>query len=248
MNISKYVDDIINTTISNVESTIKCLNEYDNATIFYRECRLKEIDPITYEKPEHPYSYPYEWDPYTGEITKEDINGPINFDPINILNYFYHNKLNNLWVSLSHDEYNFYDGYYGELVGIGKDINIVPKGKCPEKYLFRVPLNNCYLKKNYDRSVITSSPKLTNKDIVQIDNIIQKYYSHTNEYKNKYKKITSLLYLKTIYDLAISKEPSNEDYSILWDFEDLSDINNEIIVPDKNYYLNRLAVEAIKQM
>lgn len=246
MNLSQYIDDILDTTIKKTSHANNIINNYDNCTIFYRKCRLNKIDPITHEKIKHSYQYKYRWDPYTGTILDSDPDGSLHFDPMSLLNYFYLNRLNNLWISESNN--NIYDGYYGELVGIGKEFNIIPKGKCPEKYLFRLPINNCYLKKNYDRSVITLSPKLSNKDIIIIDDILNKYYKYNETYQEIIHKITSLLYIKTLYDLAISKFPSKDDYSILWNYADLSDIDNEEIISDKDHYLNRLAVEFLKQM
>lgn len=248
MNLTQYITDIIDNTIKRVEYTTKILNEYDQATIFYRNCRYQKMDPILYDTVIHSFEYPYRWDPYTGENLDLDPDGSLHFNPVNLLNYFYQNRLNNLWITQSFDHGGFSEGYYGELVGIGFDFIIVPKGNCPEKYLFRLPIKNCYLKKNYDRSVVTSSPKLSNKDIIKIDDILNKYYYYDETYQEIYHKIKSLHYMKTIYDLAISKTPSKLDYSVLWDFEDLSDIHNQKIIPDKDYYLNRLAVEILKQM
>ena len=43
------------------------------------------------------FEFEYEWDPYTNKI-KKDPNGPLYFDPNALINYFYTNRLNNLWI------------------------------------------------------------------------------------------------------------------------------------------------------
>jgi hypothetical protein len=54
------------------------------------------------------------------------------------------------------------------LVGSGENINIIGRGECPEKYLFRLPIIDCYLEKDYNKSIITMGPKLTIEEITAL--------------------------------------------------------------------------------
>ena len=69
---------------------------------------------------------------------------------------------------------------------------------CPEKYLYRLPIIDCYLKKNHNYSIITMGPILTNNEIEIIDNLTLEIR------KNK----PALKLLKEYYDQAINNSPN----------------------------------------
>ena len=92
--------------------------------------------------------------------------------------------MNGLWIPPE----NGYEGYYGDLVGAGEDIMIQCRGTYPERYLFRLPISNCYLKKNQKLSIITMGPKLTEREICLLDRLLNKYWTHHHIYNEFYKK------------------------------------------------------------
>jgi hypothetical protein len=68
-------------------------------------------------------------------------------------------------------------------------------GSNPEKYLFRLPIIDCYLADGHNYSLITFGPLLTDDEINIIDNLI-----------NGFVKIP-LRELKLCYDKALEKNP-----------------------------------------
>jgi hypothetical protein len=81
-------------------------------------------------------------------------------------------------------------------LGCGKEM-IINQRPCPEKYLYRLPIIDCYLKKTHNHSVITMGPILTNEEIDKIDLL-------TTEYR---KGRPTLKILKEYYDEAINNCP-----------------------------------------
>jgi hypothetical protein len=218
-------------------------SHYDDTTcLYYKAHRIKKTDPITYEElnDNNAFKYPYIWNPYTGSIIKVDPFGPLYFNPMTLLQHFYQNKLNGLWIEQS----DTYEGYYGAHVGAGPDFEIIGRGIYPEKYLFRLPINCCYLKQNHKYNLITMGPILTDDEIKSIDKIIKKYWSYDESYYKIYKKIGSLYTLKYYYDIAIAKEP------IYMNLNPISINKKQILLKyeNPNYHINRLAVDIIRQM
>lgn len=182
-------------------------NYEERTTEYYRTLRLRKMDPIVNIDLDdsNAFKFHYMWDPYTGERKQKDPNGPLYFDPDALIHYYYINRLKNLWNEPVDETGGFYEGYYDMLVGIGDDINIVGRGPCPEKYLFRIPIIDCYLEKDYNKSVITMGPKLTDEEAIEIDRLAQK---NPNNYKMMFKKPRPSLYeMKKQYDIVINKNP-----------------------------------------
>jgi len=175
----------------------------------YQDYRNKDVDPILLE--DLPivgfsnckfFKFKYKWNPYTGERQSKDSNGYLSFDPDTLIHYFYTNRLNYLWESSTDINYS---GYYGDALGNGPEFNIKGRGAHPDWYLFRLPIIDCYLIKDHCYQSVTMGPKLTDKEIKEIDRLAKSY---GNNYKNKYKsKRPSLSKLKKLYDLAINPEP-----------------------------------------
>jgi len=245
------IDNINNTDNTN-NNTNKYNINYNEQTEMYIKMRLERIDPITYEKIdiEKSFKFQFMWDPLSGErINTLDPYGALYFNPINILKHIYYSKLNGLWIDSSDN----FQGYYGDNLGAGNNIEIISRGIYPERYLFRLPITDCYVKKGQKLSVITMGPKLLDTEIREIDKLIQKYYIDSTTYNTMYKKIKSLENLKYYYEIAIA------DFPLKKRLDRLININNN----DKkiiNYYrdnksekdnylfINKLAVDVIKNM
>jgi hypothetical protein len=173
-------------------------NYDDTTTELYRTLRLYKFDPITNEEiPSNLlFEFKYKWDPITGQRTEIDEMGPLCFNAWNLYQYYYSNRYNGLWYPPIHP----FQGYYGDLLGCGQNMitNLRP---CPEKYLYRLPIIDCYLKKSHNQSIITMGPILTNEEINKIDNLT------SNLRKNK----VSLQILKEYYDEALNNSPNIDE-------------------------------------
>lgn len=181
--------------------------DYDT-TDNYKNLRINKIDPITFEKVDTntAFVFPWKWNPYSGERLNElDENGPLYFDPDNLIHFYYKNRLNNLWISESDENSGVYHGYYGDAVGLSPDFEVKGRGKYYEWYLFRLPIIDCYLEKDHNNQYVTMGPKLTNNEIKNIFNLANK---NKNNYKNNFhKKRPNIVNMKYIYDEAVNKEP-----------------------------------------
>lgn len=153
------------------------------------------------------FGFKYMWNPLNGERCGIDKVGPLYFNVIDLFNYYYTNRYNGLWTPSSYDPVlkQSYEGYYGDLVGSGKNVKINSRGYHPDKYLFRLPIHDCYLYEDHNHSVVTMGPMLTDDEITEIDKIILKL---SPQYKNNIKCYTTLSAIKTIYDNAIDENPS----------------------------------------
>lgn len=181
---------------------------YDNTTNeTYRIKRLFRIDPFTdLEIPSNLiFEFQFTWNPYTGIRDKIDPIGPLSFNAICLYDYFYSNRYKGLW----NPPIEQFQGYYGDLLGAGKKINIKSRGTNPEKYLFRLPIIDCYLPLNHKFSTITMGPELTDNEISRIDLIVQKYHP-----KRSQPNFVTLKMLKLYYDNALNPSPDLNLYEI----------------------------------
>jgi hypothetical protein len=193
--------DFVNFEDENNETvtTVNTYYEYDKTTTeTYRINRLLSIDPITNEKisEELKFKFKDKWDPLTGIRTIIDEIGPLCFNTMNLYRFYMKNRTNGLWNPPTNDSSGYYQGYYGDLVGSGINININNRGSYPEKYLFRLPIVDCYLHKNHNHSLITMGPILTDAEINEIDYIITTKSTLANQPK--------LNLIKKWYDKAIT--------------------------------------------
>lgn len=213
----------------------------EETTEFYRVMRERKSSVITQDdmnfSHDKAFAFPYQWDPYTGErSTQCDPYGPLYFHPDDLIYYFYINRLKKLWVDPVDENAGYFQGFYGDLVGIGDLMDIKGRGTYTELYIFRLPIHNCYLPKDHDLSVITMGPKLTDSEIEQIN------YLATTYYKDNYRKLhkkerPSLKQMKYLYDQAISKTPYIT--SGKYGKKELEEIRNK---------MNREAVEKLKSL
>lgn len=191
-----------NKTIKNeiIQQTDNNFNYDKNTTETYRIKRLYKIDPlIDLEVPDNlAFKFIFSWDPYTGKRNGDDLIGPLYFNAINLYDFYFNNRFRGLWNPPAEQ----YQGYYGDNIGTGKNISIKSRGSNPEKYLFRLPIIDCYLPNNHNYSFITMGPELLDDEICQIDNIINKYHP-----KKNCSNFTSLTTLKYYYDQSIEHSP-----------------------------------------
>lgn len=187
--------------------------EYDDRTTeFYHNMRTNKYNVINHDKFQydinHSFQFEHMWDPYTGEIKGKDIFGPLCFDPDELINFYYRRRLKLLWNESKDETGGFYEGYYGDGVGSGENINIPGRGLHPELYLFRLPIDDCYLPKNSDLSIITMGPKLSLENIKNIDFLAENY--HKKNYRNIFgKERPSLQNMMELYNMAIDNRVSD---------------------------------------
>jgi len=207
---------------------------YDNTTmLYYKTLRQIKMDPIgLYEVPEeYAFKFYEKWDPLTGERESKDPYGPIYFDPNILIKYFYTNRLNSLWVDEIDNADGYFQGYYDVAMGSGSDIYVQGKGNIPEKYLFRLPIQNCYIPKGFNKAIITYGPKLTDDELEMIDTLAS---------LTKYpfgRKRPSLVEMKKLYDIAIDNAPYIENSEGMT-AEDLS---------IAKYLINKNAVDKLRK-
>ncbi len=209
--------------------------QYDDTTTeTYRIKRLFKIDPLTdiEVKEEVAFKFYNKWDPYSGLIYELDPIGPLYFDAINLYNYYFLNRYKGLWIP-PHDQFQ---GYYGDAVGTGKKIKIISRGIYPERYLFRLPIIDCYLQNDHKNSLVTMGPELSNDDIAQIDLIVMS--KHPSRTLTNFVPLSTL---KTYYDNALEMSPnqeSNEIKNIISKFPNLNQI--EINLKYNRYWVDKL--------
>ena len=175
---------------------------FDHQTMeYYRTMRKLKMDPIILDTvpDEFSFKYSYQWDPVSGEKLDVDPYGPLCFHPDILIKHFYVNRLNDIWTPDSQDGFQ---GIYGDAVGAGEDIYIQSRGYHPEKYLFRLPIIDCYwADENPNKTIITYGPKLTDDEVKLIDSLAAKSRSYP------YPTRPSLATIKRLYDNALSKTP-----------------------------------------
>jgi len=187
-------------------------NKYNKQTLeYYKELRIKKIDPITHEilKEDNAFKFIWEWDAYTGERLNVDPYGPLYFDPNSLIYYFYTNRLKKLWVNGD----TSYEGYYDDGVGAGENFKVIGRGEHPDWYLFRIPLIDIYLNEDHNNQLITFGPKLLYDEIIEIYNLAKKLNNYHIIYNHK---LPNIIKIKEFYDSAISNDPIflplNRDY------------------------------------
>jgi hypothetical protein len=235
---------LINKDTSNKPSELEKLNEkvetleeitYDKTTNeTYRIRRLFKVDPfIDQEIPTNLiFEFTNIWNPYTGLREKDDPIGPLCFNAINLYDYYYTNRYKGIWNPPAGQ----FQGYYGDFLGTSKSIKIKSRGANPDRYLFRLPIVDCYLPINHKFSTITMGPELTDKEISQIDSIVSKLHP-----KRSIGNFTSLSTLKYYYDNALNSSPdpnSDEIIELKKKYPSLTD--NEINEKYNRYWVDKL--------
>ena len=196
---------------------------FDDTTMkTYVAARKAKFDIIYYSPcgdSDSIFKYQYQWDPYTGrKILDEagnpipDPYGPLCFNVYNLIKWWYSNRLNGLWIPEQNTPGGTYEGHYGDHLGAGHDIFIRSRGSYPERYLFRLPVIDCYLCIDFDRSIPTMGPKLDNDEIRQIYEIASRerhcmpvMYNISTE-----TNLPDLIEMKRLYDIALDPSLSTE--------------------------------------
>jgi hypothetical protein len=200
---------------------------YNDETLeYYRVARHRKMDPILFQEMDDTTAFKYDkwWDPYSPTIYGVDPYGPLYFHPDNLIRNYYVNRLVNLYVQPTDDDNGYFTGYYDNGVGAGEECEIIGRSSYPERYLFRLPITDCYLTKDHSECVPTMGPKLSDADIAEIDRVAA---LSGNNYRNLYgRSRPSLVFMKKYYDQAIAKFPivdeeelkgkSNEDKQMVY--------------------------------
>lgn len=258
MNTNIYSFDKINinnllTNSKNIQQSQTCLdsepsdelsmfdiNSFDKlkfdktTTETYRIKRLYKLDVFTDQEipPDQVFTFDYMWNPYTGQRIKLDPIGPLYFNAIKLYDYYFNNRYKGLW----NPPVEQFQGFYGDLLGTGKRIKIKSRGTNPEKYLYRLPVIDCYLQPTHNYSLFTMGPELTDYEISLIDNIVLNLHPHRT-----HTNFTSLSMLKYFYDNALNSlpDPNSDVYVQLKNkYTDLSD--KEINEKYNRYWVDKL--------
>ena len=232
-------DTVVRNTLDDIKDEYNRMYA-DTTTIVYKGHREQKTDPVTYELVdiECGFAFPDMWNSFNGERTGTDPYGPLWFNPLTLLVTFYMSRLNGLYYEK--------DGFagYREYMGAGEDCEVIGRGLFPERYIFRLPIPDCYYYKEQKYNIVTMGPKLTYREICKIDRLLTHYYINHKAFKKIYPKIGSLFKLKLYFDIAIAKKPSLMDLSGL-DLGSKEDAYNE---PDYDIYLNKKAVDSLRRM
>ncbi len=174
--------------------------KYDeNTNKLYKSLRYSKLDPITYENISEDllFKFEYLWDPITGERLFKDIYGPLNFNVLTLATSIYYNRLRLLWNNPTEE----FEGFYGDGLCAGEDLYLKSRGNNKHLHIFRLPIIDCYIPKNFSRSIITMSPILTLDEINLIQTKLNKYYI-----KNPREKKIDLVKINLYYNKAIDKK------------------------------------------
>jgi hypothetical protein len=183
---------------------------YDNLThTRYKVMRKMKTCPVCDDPVDtNPFVVPNMWDSITGEfIEQKDPYGPLYFHPVCLIECFYHNRMNCL-LSSELDEGaagGYYEAVPGDGLGAGEDME-TSRGDYPELFLWRLPINDCYLEVGLSRSIPLKGPKLVRSDIVELKNIVKKLSK--KDWADRFVVVPDILLMYDIYMEAISKNPN----------------------------------------
>lgn len=204
---------------------------YDSRTMnYYKTLRQCQLDPFLNisVNPNYVFKFFDQWNSYTGERIGHDPFGPLCFDPTFIIYNFYIHRLDGLWHDAFATKDGYFEGYYDMLVGSGEELEVVGREKYTERYLFRLPIYDCYLTPDHNKSLVTISPKLNDEEINELENLSQTDFVQKEYFKNFNAKCPSVKKLKTYYDNAIAKTVNVSE-----------NISSKYEVP-QNYYVDLL--------
>lgn len=237
----KIENDLTNKTLY-VDKDGKPLEFNKETEVDYISLRNSRMCPISFNtKLNESNAFPFYdmWDPYSnGDRCGKDPHGPLWFDACCLAYDIWRRRLNGLWINGDME----YSGTYGENVGIGENFFLHGRGHFPEKHLFRLPVPNLYLPKDYHQQHPVVSPLLTNQEIVKINDLVK---ANKIEYIKLFKRNPpNLIKIKENYDIAIQKEPK---ISMLLKDKKEEDLTSEELQMFR-YKANQLAVENLKRL
>lgn len=226
-----FTFDFVNFSNLPDTNTIHIKKKYDKVTTeTYCVKRRLEKCAITSENIVEmcKFKFKYMWNPLNGERTCIDNVGPLCFNIITLYNHYFNNRLTGLWTPSSYDPVSkqSYEGYYGDLVGAGKNIKINSRGYHPDKYLFRLPIQDCYLYEDHNHSIVTMGPLLTDEEIREIDVLLLRL---PYQYKSQLISHLTLSALKAMYDNALDENPYIDKINIWVNNNNNNKNNNQLI-------------------
>ena len=209
------------------KKVLKIINSYidSNNKFFYIKKRLNKICPFSMETINNGFIIEKIWNPFSGKfLDTKDPFGPLCCDPDFLIYYFYSNRLKYIYT---HGDFNS-TGFLGDAIGKFPEFNIPGRGNHPEWYLFRLPINDCYIDNNCVKYV-TMGPVLSKEDISNIYNLAlinNTYYEKFNQ------EIPNIIELYDIYHKVINKCPYVIDSTVI------NTLGNEYIMQMKmDYYM-----------
>lgn len=224
-------------------------NIFDDETIKYCDFRINKNDPVTCENldDENSFKFKHIWDCITGERLGIDPYGSLYFSPVTIFRTIINKILLGLWT-----EIDDCIPFYGENIGVGKNFIIPSRGPQPEKYVFRLPIQDCYLYRNSDKcgkSIHNLGPEFTDEELQEIDMLIKNYWMDDSYIEDLPDPTLKLYDLRKLYDVAIDKLPTNNIEALPTCLREkyLRTLSFGIIDIDHNEFINRIAVEEIKK-
>lgn len=211
---------------------IKYLNNYITINNnFYIQNRINNICPLSFEKLSFGYLEYRMWNSITGEfLNKNDPFGPLIIDINYLVNYFYVNRLRHIYT---HGNIN-QTGLFGDAIGKYPNFFLPGRGSNPQWYLFRLPINDCYIDKK-NLKYITMGPKLSIHDIKKIYDLCKRL----NTYQTIFNRpIPNIVELYQIYHKIIERCPYDIDSSVIQTLgeEYISQMTNDYFIP----YINKL--------
>jgi hypothetical protein len=182
------------------ETSLYKIGYNEDTAVFYMGLRKNKMCPICFSSfkshtgPSYLFYLHDTWDPYTGIRKGEDPYGPIVFCADCITqSIFYKVPHSKLYFPQTTDMQEM----YGDALGAGGDFKGVERGyDHPEYNIFRLSFPTLYLHNGADQNVITIGPKLTDAEVIQIDQLLK--------VQNPGRKV-SLGAIKKLYDTAISE-------------------------------------------
>ena len=210
----------------------KFINEYiKNNNNYYIENRINNICPLSFEKISYGYIENRMWNSVTGEfLNTKDPFGSLIFDVNYLVNYFYINRLRHIYT---HGNLN-QTGLFGDAIGKYPNFYLSGRGNNPQWYLFRLPINDCYINKDHLK-YITMGPKLSFQDIINIYDLCKRL----NTYHLLFNRpLPNIVEMYKIYHKIIEKCPYQFDESVLETLgsEYISQLESDYFIP----YINKL--------
>ena len=211
---------------------VKLLDEFIKTNSnFYINNRINNICPLSFEKLSYGYIEHRMWNSITGEfLNNNDPFGPLIIDVNYLVNYFYINRLRHIYTFPTIDQ----TGVLGDAIGKYPNFYLPGRGSNPQWYLFRLPINDCYIDKK-NLKYITMGPKLSFHDI----QIIYDLCKRLNTYHFLFNKpIPNIVEMYKIYHKIIEKCPYNLDSTVIQTLgsEYISQLESDYFIP----YINKL--------
>lgn len=185
-----------------------------------RRSRFCAITLAPIDIPESVFEYPFIWNPVDGSVVTDDSGpvcdpyGPLCFNVNDLIYYWWHHRLDGLWIPETVEM----PAHYGVRLGAGKNFAVTSRGIHPEWYLFRLPVPPyCYLEKGLVHQVITMGPEMSRDQVetiyklATVDRVgLKPRFEHEMR-----RRLPNLLEMYDQYNAAIDDTPNVGDTSEL---------------------------------